>query len=173
MGPRRSALSTVWTGVLRVRRGCLRAGADRPMRAAAMRVRPLTIVVPLLLAGLVAATFGVALTVLRQDDPAPPAPRPTAQPAPQAAAEPQEEPVAAPATPRALFAETCGGCHTLADAGTAGQFGPDLDAVRPSAADVRRMLRTGSLDGVMQPDLLQGAAARRVAAYLARVAGHR
>jgi mono/diheme cytochrome c family protein len=136
-----------------------------------MRVRPLTIVVPLLLAALVAATFGVALTVLREDDPAPPALQPTAQPAPQAAAEPQEEPVAAPATPRALFAETCGGCHTLADAGTAGQFGPDLDAVRPSAADVRRMLRTGSLDGVMQPDLLEGAAARRVAAYVARVAG--
>lgn len=137
-----------------------------------MRVRPLTIVVPLLLAVLVAATFGVALTLLREDDPAPVPTGTTAQPAPQAAAEaPREEPVAAPATSRGLFAETCGGCHALADAGTAGRFGPDLDAVKPSAADVRRMLRTGSLDGVMQPDLLQGAAARRVAAYVARVAG--
>lgn len=137
-----------------------------------MRARPLTIVVPLLLAALVAATFGVALTLQREDGPAPAATPTTAQPAPQAAAEPQEEPVAAPATTsREVFAETCGGCHALADAGTAGRFGPDLDAVRPSAADVRRMLRTGSLDGVMQPDLLRGAAARRIAAYVARVAG--
>ena len=140
-----------------------------------MRVRPLTIVVPLLLAVLVAATFGIALTVLREDDPAPAPTQTSAEPAPQAAAEPREEPVeepvAAPATSREVFAETCGGCHALTDAGTAGRFGPDLDAVKPSAADVRRMLRTGSLDGVMQPDLLRGAAARRVAAYVARVAG--
>ena len=105
----------------------------------------------------------------------PASPQTTAEPPPQeqtkAEAEPQEEPVAAPATSREQFAETCGGCHALADAGTAGRFGPDLDEVRPSVADVRRMLRTGSLDGVMQPDLLQGAAARRVAAYVARVAG--
>ena len=139
-----------------------------------MRVRPLTIVVPLPLAALVATTFGVALTVLREDDPAPPPPQPTAQPAPQAAAEPQEERSPRPRPRRELFAETCGGCHTLADAGTAGPVRSlDLDAVRPSATDVRRMLRTGSLDGVMQPDLLQGAAARRVAAYVARVAGRR
>ena len=141
-----------------------------------MRVRPLTIVVPLLLAVLVAATFGVALTVLREDDPAPslgaddrgarsagcgasrgrrrsrsrsPRPRRPARSSPRRAAGATRWPTPAPP----------------------GAFGPDLDAVRPSAADVRRMLRTGSLDGVMQPDLLQGTAARRVAAYVARVAG--
>jgi cytochrome c oxidase subunit 2 len=30
-----------------------------------------------------------------------------------------------------LFASTCGSCHTLADAGTEGQTGPDLDTVLP------------------------------------------
>ena len=137
-----------------------------------MRVRPLTIVVPLLLAALVAATFGVALTVLREDDPAPA--RSTADGAARSAGREggQEEPVAAPATPRALFAETCGGCHTLADAGTAGQFGPDLDAVRPSAATSAACC--ARVAG--RRDAARSAAGRRrppVAAYVARVAGRR
>jgi cytochrome c oxidase subunit II len=73
---------------------------------------------------------------------------------------------------KAVFtAQGCGGCHALADAGTSAPIGPDLDEVRPSAARVRRMIRTGSLDGVMQPGLLEGEEARRVSAYVARAAG--
>ena len=180
MGPRRSELTTVWTGLLRVRPGDLRDAAHRPMRAAAMRVRPLTIVVPLLLAVLVAATFGIALTVLREDEPAPALDadearsplrrrrRNRGRSRSRSRSPRRRRP--ARSSPRTLWRSSSR--HVLTDAGTAGRFvGLDLDAVKPSAADVRRTPRTGSLDGVMQPDLLRGAAARRVAAYVARVAG--
>jgi cytochrome c6 len=137
-----------------------------------MRLRPLTLVLPIALAAVVAATFAVALGAM-SDQPKPAAAPPeTTQDTP--ASEPARSDTAAsdvPDSARELFAHTCGGCHALRDAGAAGMFGPDLDEVRPSAARVRRMLRTGSLDGVMQPDLLRGEQARRVAAYVARVAG--
>ena len=61
-------------------------------------------------------------------------------------------------------------CHTLAAAGSGGLIGPDLDAVRPSTAQVRRAVRLGSIDGVMQPGLLRGREARAWRAYVARVA---
>jgi len=75
--------------------------------------------------------------------------------------------------PRGLFAEQCGSCHTLRAAGVNGLVGPNLDEVRPSEARVRRFIRNGSSDGVMPADLLEGTDARRVAAYVARVAGGR
>jgi mono/diheme cytochrome c family protein len=86
------------------------------------------------------------------------------------------EPTPAPAAPRgarAVFGHTCGTCHSLRDAGSGGLIGPDLDAVRPAAARVRRAIRTGSIDGVMQPGLLNGREARAMAAYVARVAGRK
>ena len=94
-----------------------------------------------------------------------------AQPAP-AIATPEAPPDAAPrpSGPRELFASTCGACHTFRAARVRGMVGPDLDAVRPSAARVRRAIRNGSLDGVMQPGLLSGDDARSVAAYVARAA---
>jgi mono/diheme cytochrome c family protein len=33
---------------------------------------------------------------------------------------------------KAAFTESCGSCHVLADAGTTGQVGPDLDTVLPA-----------------------------------------
>ena len=83
---------------------------------------------------------------------------------------PTPAPTSEPAGPRALFASTCGACHALHDAGVHGMIGPDLDAVRPSPPRVRRAIRRGSLDGVMQPGLLRGRDARTVAAYVARAA---
>lgn len=43
---------------------------------------------------------------------------------------------------RETFTSTCGGCHTLADAGTSGAVGPDLDtAIRgQSAAEIRESI---------------------------------
>jgi cbb3-type cytochrome c oxidase subunit III len=38
---------------------------------------------------------------------------------------------APPSDPKQLFTQQCGGCHTLADAGTAGTIGPDLDQAKP------------------------------------------
>jgi cytochrome c5 len=117
--------------------------------------------------------LGAAVGVLRQDRadatlaaPVPvastPVPTPTATPTP-----------APPAGPGATFGHMCGMCHSLRSAGSGGLIGPDLDALRPSAAQVRRAIRTGSIDGVMRPRLLRGRDARAMAAYVARVAGRR
>ena len=38
---------------------------------------------------------------------------------------------AAPSDPKALFVQSCGSCHTLADTGTTGTIGPDLDQLKP------------------------------------------
>lgn len=70
---------------------------------------------------------------------------------------------------RALFARTCGGCHTLAAAGTPGGQGPDLDAVAPDEATVADVIANGR-EG-MPPGLLTGNDAQLVAAYVASVAG--
>jgi mono/diheme cytochrome c family protein len=120
---------------------------------------------------LVVIALGAAWGYTRGGGPADPAPpvaaaTATAPPASEVSATP-EPPTG---SPRAVFAHACGMCHALADAGTAGVTGPDLDALRPSAARVRRMIRTGSLDGVMQPDLVRGAQAAAVARYVARAA---
>ncbi|MGH3011800.1 MAG: c-type cytochrome [Gaiellaceae bacterium] len=81
---------------------------------------------------------------------------------------------------KALFASTCGSCHTLLDAGTAGTTGPNLDqALGYSCAQgfdettIYSNVR-GQIDlaaGVMPPDLVTGQDAVDVAAYVASVAG--
>ena len=117
---------------------------------------------------------GAALGVLRQDRADESLTAAVAVATPPAVATP--EPTPAPAAPRgarAVFGHTCGTCHSLRDAGSGGLIGPDLDAVRPAAARVRRAIRTGSIDGVMQPGLLNGREARAMAAYVARVAGRK
>src|SRR4051812_15680408 len=68
-----------------------------------------------------------------------------------------------------LFTHTCAGCHTLKDAGTNGQVGPDLDEIAPSKALVLATLRAGP--GAMPENLLVGAEADRVATYVSGVAG--
>ena len=78
---------------------------------------------------------------------------------------------AAAATTKEKFVEQCGACHTLKAAGANGVVGPNLDKVKPSVATVRRWIRDGSSDSVMPPGLFEGAEARSVAAYVARVAG--
>jgi cytochrome c6 len=76
-----------------------------------------------------------------------------------------------PASPRETFSHDCGTCHTLQAAGTMGITGPDLDQVEPSKEQVLRFIRTGSLDGVMPPNLLRGEKAEQVAEFVARTAG--
>jgi hypothetical protein len=86
---------------------------------------------------------------------------------------------------RELFAEHCGVCHTLAEAHAIGKVGPNLDQLRPSYGLVLHTLRYGCLasppsptspesclgQGNMPSDILEGQAARDVAAFVARVAG--
>ena len=70
---------------------------------------------------------------------------------------------------RTLFAAKCGSCHTLKAAGTSGQVGPDLDAVRPDQATVKNAIATGP-DG-MPANVVSGSQANEVAAFVASVAG--
>jgi sulfite dehydrogenase len=71
---------------------------------------------------------------------------------------------------KTAFTATCGGCHTLKDAGTNGKVGPDLDSLAPLTADrVAQQIAHGGK--VMPPKLLAGKDAANVAAYVSSVAG--
>jgi cbb3-type cytochrome c oxidase subunit III len=51
--------------------------------------------------------------------------------------------------PKALFAANCGSCHTLADAGTTGTTGPNLDDAKPTLEHAIEQITNGG--GGMQP----------------------
>jgi cytochrome c2 len=81
-----------------------------------------------------------------------------------------------------LFVSKCGGCHRLADAGTQGTTGPDLDGA--FAGDRAQHFRLSTIkqvvydqiyhpapSGLMPPKIVTGADAASVAAYVASVAG--
>lgn len=65
----------------------------------------------------------------------------------------------------------CAGCHTLADAGTTGTIGPNLDAASPSHDKVVERVTNGQ--GVMPSfkDTLSGRQIQDVAAYVSSAAG--
>ncbi|MCW2920726.1 MAG: cytochrome c class [Thermoleophilia bacterium] len=69
---------------------------------------------------------------------------------------------------RSLFAETCGGCHTLSDAETSGAVGPNLDETEMDAAAIEQQIIKGG--GGMPPMLLEGEDATNVAEYVAGAA---
>jgi len=85
-----------------------------------------------------------------------------------------------PSKGKQLFQAKCGGCHTLADAGTHGQTGPKLDdAVGP---DRKQGFKQVTIEQVvrdqielavppMPKNLVTGSDADSVAAYVAQVAG--
>lgn len=82
-------------------------------------------------------------------------------------------PAAATGPGKQLFAQTCGACHTLADAGTSGTVGPNLDTLAPDAARVEAAIHNGGAgSGMMPPGLYTGAQAKQVAAYVSSVAGN-
>jgi mono/diheme cytochrome c family protein len=73
---------------------------------------------------------------------------------------------------KAVFASAgCGGCHTLADAGTNGNVGPNLDDAKPDASLVMDRVTNGQ--GVMPS--FKGQLSEKqiadVAAYVSSVAG--
>lgn len=70
-----------------------------------------------------------------------------------------------------VFTTTCGGCHTLADAGTSGAIGPNLDDAKPDAATVKAFVRGGGGGMPAFGDKLANAEIDAVAAYVASVAG--
>lgn len=69
---------------------------------------------------------------------------------------------------RDLFSSTCGGCHTLSDAGTTGSVGPNLDDTELDAAGVLEVIQDGR--GAMPAGLLDGEEAQSVADYVAAAA---
>jgi mono/diheme cytochrome c family protein len=65
----------------------------------------------------------------------------------------------------------CGGCHTLKDAGSTGNVGPNLDQLKPSQAKVAHQVEVGggpmpAFKGQLSPAQIQA-----VAAYVSSVAG--
>jgi mono/diheme cytochrome c family protein len=79
-----------------------------------------------------------------------------------------------------LFISTCGSCHTLADAGTTGTIGPNLDSayagdrvigMKDSSFEALVRQQIDLADPPMPRHLLKGAEADDVAAYVASVAG--
>ena len=73
---------------------------------------------------------------------------------------------------KTVFASAgCGGCHTLADAGTNGNVGPNLDDAKPDASLVTQRVTNGQ--GVMPSfkDQLSEKQIADVAAYVSSVAG--
>jgi cbb3-type cytochrome c oxidase subunit III len=71
--------------------------------------------------------------------------------------------------PKLLFESNCGSCHTLADAGTTGKVGPDLDQAKPSLQKAITQITNGG--GGMPPfkGQLTDAQIKALAAYLVRV----
>ena len=70
-----------------------------------------------------------------------------------------------------VFTSSCGGCHTLADAGTSGATGPNLDEAAPDAATVKAYVRGGGGGMPAFGDDLSNAEVDAVAAYVSSVAG--
>jgi cytochrome c6 len=71
-----------------------------------------------------------------------------------------------------IFQQSCGTCHTLADAGTQGQVGPVLDQVKPDLARVLNAIKKGGLgSGTMPANIVTGKDAQQVAKYVSSVAG--
>jgi cbb3-type cytochrome c oxidase subunit III len=70
-----------------------------------------------------------------------------------------------------IFSANCGSCHTLADAGTSGTTGPNLDDLKPDFARVQRQVING---GAIMPAFkgqLTDAQIKAVAKYVSSSAG--
>jgi cbb3-type cytochrome c oxidase subunit III len=70
-----------------------------------------------------------------------------------------------------IFLANCGSCHTLADAGTSGTVGPNLDQLKPGELTVQRQVINGggampAFKGTLTPEQITA-----VAKYVASSAG--
>ncbi len=82
-------------------------------------------------------------------------------------AAPADIPEGDAAAGKELFASSgCGGCHTLADAGTSGTVGPNLDEAKPSLEKAYTQITNGG--GAMPPykDQLSEQQIADIAAYV-------
>jgi mono/diheme cytochrome c family protein len=76
---------------------------------------------------------------------------------------------------RGVFLQNCSGCHTLADAGTTGKVGPNLDESKPSFERARMIVREGGGGGLGVMPRFQGTLTdeqiEAVASYVVDAAG--
>jgi mono/diheme cytochrome c family protein len=70
-----------------------------------------------------------------------------------------------------LFVDRCGGCHTLADAGTSGAVGPNLDDAKPSQELVTDRVTNGKGQMPSFKGSLDAAQIQAVAEYVSSAAG--
>jgi cbb3-type cytochrome c oxidase subunit III len=78
-----------------------------------------------------------------------------------------------PTSGKDIFVANCGSCHTLADAGTSGTIGPNLDQLKPVFARVQKQVING---GAVMPAFkgtLTPAQIKAVAKYVSSVAGRK
>jgi mono/diheme cytochrome c family protein len=103
-----------------------------------------------------------AETQASETEPAEPAP----SPAPAETGAAGSDPVG-----KVIFTTNCASCHTLADAGTTGTVGPNLDQAQPDEALVVERVTNGQ--GVMPPfeGVLTEEEITEVAAYVSAAAG--
>ena len=76
-----------------------------------------------------------------------------------------------PTDGKTIFTTNCASCHTLADAGTSGNVGPNLDQAKPPKSLVIKRVTNGQ--GAMPPfkDKLDDQQIQAVADYVSSVAG--
>jgi mono/diheme cytochrome c family protein len=70
-----------------------------------------------------------------------------------------------------VFSANCGSCHTLADAGSSGNVGPNLDDLKPNQAAVVHQVTNGGGGMPSFASQLSKAEIQSVAKYVSSVAG--
>jgi mono/diheme cytochrome c family protein len=83
----------------------------------------------------------------------------------------QEGGTATLAAGKSEFETNCGTCHTLAEAGTTGEVGPNLDELMPELALVEKQVTEGGGGMPAFQGVLTGEEIAAVAAYVSKVAG--
>jgi mono/diheme cytochrome c family protein len=74
---------------------------------------------------------------------------------------------------KTVFTSTCGSCHTLKEAGTSGEVGPNLDELEPDLATVEHQVVNGGggMPAFGKEGLLNAKEVKAVATYVSSVAG--
>jgi mono/diheme cytochrome c family protein len=70
-----------------------------------------------------------------------------------------------------LFTQNCAGCHTLKDAGSTANVGPNLDDLKPDEATVERQVNNGGGGMPAFKSILQAPEVKAVSQYVSSVAG--
>ena len=78
---------------------------------------------------------------------------------------------ARPSDPKAVFVQNCGGCHTLADAGTSGTVGPNLDQLKPPLDRAIQQIKNGGGGMPAFEDQLSEEQIRALAEYVVKATG--